>query len=101
NIDISTLYLRIGPSICKHCFEFGSDGSDPYNYFLENCISKNDHGLRNIDTRTMLIQQALEAGVNSEYINQDTRCTVEDLELCSRRRENIVGKNNYAWIEIT
>lgn len=97
DIDIQNVNFWIWPCICKNCFEFGRDWSDPCElgfpkkYIKYNTLQK----IWNIDTRKMLMDQLFDNGITVDQISCDERCTVEENQLVSRRRDGILWKNNY------
>lgn len=96
--NVSTMQVRVGPSISTPQFAFGADGTDPYTYFPSRSIYWDSNTWYTVDLRSIANHQLLEHGITQNYITRDDRCTYIDETLASRRRDAKSWYNNYFMI---
>lgn len=86
--DVESLEGHIGPSICKNCYPVGPDRVALVEAVAPTAIVKGDAGWA-IDVRTGVLEQLQVSGVTATY---DPRCTAEDPDLYSHRRDGVTGR---------
>lgn len=95
--DPADLIIHIGPCICEKCYDVGAELIDKFAVaFGENAASafftpRNTGNMKfNLDMKKAVRHTLLEAGADPKKITAENRCTLEDEELCSWRRQNPV-----------
>ena len=95
----NSLFVLMGPSIRKCCFEVGQDVATQ---FPQKFVIKNSNGNIAVDLHKTLESQFISRGVNSENIFDTKKCTCCSHEMFSYRRQGkksgrmiaIIGKSN-------
>lgn len=90
--------IAIGPCICADCYEVGEELKAEFsNDFSEDELSRifvNPHSDRyNLDLKKAICISLKKVGIKDENITDTGRCTKEDDELCSWRRDNPVMRS--------
>lgn len=102
----SELLAGIGPGICGDCYEVGDDVvRAAWDSGLGSHVSADaDMGRRRFDIAGALRAQLLDEGLGSEHIDTIGRCTFEDPDLPSYRRDHttfraaaVVALNKPTW----
>jgi YfiH family protein len=88
-IDSSEITAIVGPSICGECYEVSQDVFDEVSAKFPLAASQTREGGFALDLSRALIEQLLETGVQ---VLDDGRCTVEDKNLYSYRRDGVTGR---------
>lgn len=89
------LYVYVGPGACAKCYEVEDD---VYQQFDPIYFTKKNEVKWLFDNTAVVRDQLLEAGVKQENIEIDSRCTMEDPELFSARRDKLDTGRNVAVI---
>lgn len=92
------ILIAIGPCICADCYEVGAELREEFSNLYDQVeldeIFINRHGDKyNLDLKKAICISLKKVGVKSENIFDTGRCTKEDEELCSWRRDNPVMKS--------
>lgn len=88
-IDSSEITAIVGPSICGECYEVSQDVFDEVSAKFPLAASRTREGGFALDLSRALIEQLLETGVQ---VLDEGRCTVEDKNLYSYRRDGVTGR---------
>jgi len=90
--------VLLGPAVCGACYEVPPDLQEDVAVRLPGSASRTTKGTRGLDLRAGLWRQLADAGV--ARIGVDPRCTVEDRELYSYRRDGTTGRlAALTWID--
>ena len=96
--ELERIEVLLGPSVCGECYEVPADMQKDVEKHLPGSASKSRRGTPALDLRAGLWNQLASAGVGK--IGVDPRCTFEEKELYSHRRENPTGRlASVIWIE--
>ena len=88
----------LGPAICGACYEVPADMQAAVESRLPGSAVRTRRGTPGLDLRAGLARQLATLGV--ERIVADPRCTAEDPELYSHRRDGVTGRQaGVAWVE--
>jgi len=94
--DTSQITAVVGPSICGKCYEVSQDIYDDVSKSFPLAESKTRDGALALDLSRALIDQLESIGV--KVINEG-RCTVEDNNLYSYRRDGVTGRQvGVVWL---
>jgi YfiH family protein len=94
----STMVAVVGPMACGRCYEVPADMHDQAVEILPETRSTTRKGTTALDLRAGIVEQLRQAGV--QEIHHDARCTIEDPDLYSHRREAVTGRQaGYVWLE--
>ena len=94
--DTSQITAVVGPSICGKCYEVSQDIYDDVAKSFPLAESKTRDGALALDLSRALIDQLESIGV--KVINEG-RCTVEDNNLYSYRRDGVTGRQvGVVWL---
>ena len=86
----------VGPSICGHCYEVSKDVYDDVTRSFPLAESKTREGGFALDLSRALIDQLQSLGVK---VIDEGRCTVEDKNLYSFRRDGVTGRQvGVVWL---
>ena len=86
----------VGPSICGHCYEVSKDVYDDVTRSFPLAGSKTREGGFALDLSRALIDQLQSLGVK---VIDEGRCTVEDKNLYSYRRDGVTGRQvGVVWL---
>ena len=86
----------VGPSICGHCYEVSKDVYDDVTRSFPLAQSKTREGGFALDLSRALIDQLQSLGVK---VIDEGRCTVEDKNLYSYRRDGVTGRQvGVVWL---
>lgn len=87
------LVVYLNPAICGNCFEIapatGEPTADIKSAFDTKYIQKGRLGTDCLDHRAIVVDQLKDAGIRPENLEVDQRCSFEDTELHSDRREHL------------
>jgi YfiH family protein len=88
----------LGPAVCGACYEVPPDLQAAVESRLPGSAVRTRAGTTGLDLRAGLARQL--AGLGLDRIVTDPRCTAEDPELYSHRRDGVTGRQAaVAWIE--
>lgn len=82
--------VRLGPAVCGRCYEVPEDMRADVDARLPGSAAETSWGTPSLDLRRGLGHQLAAAGVGEVTI--DERCTMEDPELYSYRRDGLTGR---------
>jgi YfiH family protein len=85
----ANLYGYVGPGACGKCYEVRRD---VYEQFDPKYFKPKSAEQWYFDNQAVVIDQLLGAGVSQNHIEVDHRCTMEDPELFSARRDQTTGR---------
>ena len=92
----SDITAVVGPSICGHCYEVSQDIYDDVTKSFPLAASKTREGGFALDLSRALIDQLESLGVK---VIDEGRCTVEDKNLYSYRRDGVTGRQvGVVWL---
>jgi YfiH family protein len=92
------LVAVVGPMACGRCYEVPADMREAAAATLPETYSTTRTGGPALDLRAGIVAQLRQAGVKE--IHHDARCTIEDPDLYSYRREHRTGRQaGYVWLE--
>jgi YfiH family protein len=95
-IDPSEITAIVGPSICGRCYEVSQDVFDEVSGKFPLSASQTRDGGIALDLSRALIAQLQASGVQ---VLDDGRCTVEDGNLYSYRRDGVTGRQvGVVWL---
>lgn len=95
-IDPSEISAVVGPSICGQCYEVSRDVYDDVSVEFPLSASKTRDGGLALDLSRALIDQLQGHGV---MVVDEGRCTVEDENLFSYRRDGVTGRQvGVVWL---
>jgi YfiH family protein len=95
-IDPSEISALVGPSICGQCYEVSRDVYDDVSAKFPLSASKTRDGGLALDLSRALIDQLQGHGV---MVVDEGRCTVEDENLFSYRRDGVTGRQvGVVWL---
>jgi YfiH family protein len=80
----------LGPAVCGQCYEVPPDMQADVERHLPGSACRTRTGSSGLDLRAGLWRQLADAGV--ARIGVDPRCTVEDDQLYSHRRDGVTGR---------
>ena len=94
--DASEITAIVGPSICGRCYEVSQDVYDEVTRIFPLAASKARDGGFALDLSRALIDQLESIGVK---VADEGRCTVEDKNLYSYRRDGVAGRQvGVVWL---
>ena len=92
----SEITAVVGPSICGRCYEVSQDIYDDVSKTFPLAASKTQDGGFSLDLSRALIDQLQTIGVT---VIDEGRCTVEDSNLYSYRRDGVTGRQvGVVWL---
>lgn len=95
--DPGRMVAFIGPSACGLCYEVSAELRDEVAGVLPETHATTRQGTPALDVRAGIAAQLARAGVRD--VRQDARCTIEDPDLFSYRRERTTGRfAGYIWL---
>jgi YfiH family protein len=96
--ELERIEVLLGPAVCGECYEVPADMQRDVEKHLPGSASKSRKGTPALDLRAGLWNQLGSAGVGK--IGVDPRCTFEERDLFSHRREAPTGRlASVVWIE--
>ncbi|MDX8034401.1 peptidoglycan editing factor PgeF [Lentzea sp. BCCO 10_0856] len=96
--ELERIEVLLGPAVCGECYEVPVDMQRDVEKHLPGSASKSRKGTPALDLRAGLWNQLGSAGVGK--IGVDPRCTFEEKDLFSHRREAPTGRlASVVWIE--
>ncbi|MFD5824526.1 peptidoglycan editing factor PgeF [Lentzea sp. NPDC060358] len=96
--ELERIEVLLGPSVCGECYEVPADMQKDVEKHLPGSASKSRKGTPALDLRAGLWNQLAGAGVGK--IGVDPRCTFEEKDLFSHRREAPTGRlASVVWVE--
>jgi YfiH family protein len=91
------LRVTIGAAICGRCYEVPSGLCDAVEEMLPGSACRTSAGTAGLDLRAGVVRQLAGHGVTD--INCDPRCTAEDPDLYSFRRDGVTGRQaGLVWL---
>ena len=94
--DASDITAVVGPSICGHCYEVSQDVYEEVTRSFPLAASKTREGGSALDLSRALIDQLESLGAK---VIDEGRCTVEDKNLYSYRRDGVTGRQaGVVWL---
>jgi polyphenol oxidase len=88
----------LGPAVCGECYEVPAAARDEVEAALPGSAATTRAGTPGLDLRAGLARQL--AGLGVPRVVADPRCTAEDPELFSHRRDGVTGRQaGLVWIE--
>ena len=97
--DPKDILIGIGPCICVDCYEVSNELRDEFADMYDESdleeifVNPHEPDKYNLDLKKAIRISLIKAGVIKEHIFDTNRCTKEDEELCSWRRDNPVMKS--------
>jgi polyphenol oxidase len=96
--ELERIEVLLGPAVCGECYEVPADMQSDVEKHLPGSASKSRKGTPALDLRAGLWNQLASAGVGK--IGVDPRCTFEEKDLFSHRRQAPTGRlASVIWIE--
>ncbi|MEV6242043.1 peptidoglycan editing factor PgeF [Lentzea sp. NPDC051838] len=96
--ELERIEVLLGPAVCGECYEVPADMQKDVEKHLPGSASKSRKGTPALDLRAGLWNQLASAGVGK--IGVDPRCTFEEKDLFSHRRQAPTGRlASVIWIE--
>lgn len=96
--DPGHMIALIGPSACGLCYEVSAELRADVAAVLPETFSTTRQGTPALDVRAGIAAQLERAGVAD--IRHDDRCTIEDPDLYSYRRDHVTGRfAGYIWLD--
>ncbi|MGW6448075.1 peptidoglycan editing factor PgeF [Lentzea sp. NPDC055074] len=96
--ELERIEVLLGPSVCGECYEVPAEMQKDVEKHLPGSASKSRKGTPALDLRAGLWNQLGSAGVGK--IGVDPRCTFEEKDLFSHRRQAPTGRlASVIWIE--
>ncbi|MET9231671.1 peptidoglycan editing factor PgeF [Lentzea sp. NPDC003310] len=96
--ELERIEVLLGPSVCGECYEVPAEMQKDVEKHLPGSASKSRKGTPALDLRAGLWNQLASAGVGK--IGVDPRCTFEEKDLFSHRRQAPTGRlASVIWIE--
>ncbi len=96
--DVGAIEALLGPAACGLCYEVPAAMRDDVEAHLPGSACRTRRGTPSLDLRAGLWEQLSAAGV--ARIGADPRCTFEERELYSHRREGTTGRiAALTWVE--
>lgn len=96
--ELERIEVLLGPAVCGECYEVPADMQKDVEKHLPGSASKSRKGTPALDLRAGLWNQLASAGVGR--IGVDPRCTFEEKDLFSHRRQAPTGRlASVIWIE--
>lgn len=90
--------VLLGPSVCGECYEVPVDMARDVEAHLPGSLTRTRSGTTGLDLRAGLWRQLADAGVGK--IGVDPRCTAEERNLFSYRRDGTCGRiAALTWVE--
>ena len=90
--------MLLGPAICGRCYEVPAAMRDEVEAALPGSAAVTHRGTPGLDLRAGLARQLRGAGVAGVAV--DPRCTAEDPDLFSHRRDGTTGRQaGLIWID--
>ncbi|MFL6129789.1 MAG: peptidoglycan editing factor PgeF [Mycobacteriales bacterium] len=97
--DLGRSDALLGPAICGGCYEVPATMRDEVDAALPGSATTTRRGTPGLDLRTGLAGQL--AGLGVARVVVDSRCTAEDPELFSHRRDGVTGRQAaVTWLEV-
>jgi polyphenol oxidase len=98
--DPATSDALLGPAVCGACYEVPADMQAAVESRLPGSAVRTRAGTPGLDLRAGLSRQLTELGVAQVVV--DPRCTAEDRELFSHRRDGVTGRQaGVAWLPLS
>ncbi|MDX8048111.1 peptidoglycan editing factor PgeF [Lentzea sp. BCCO 10_0798] len=96
--ELERVEVLLGPSVCGDCYEVPAEMQKDVEKHLPGSAAKSRKGTPALDLRAGLWNQLASAGVGK--IGVDPRCTFEEKDLFSHRRQAPTGRlASVIWIE--
>ena len=96
--DLGATDALLGPAVCGACYEVPAAMRDEVEAALPGSATTTRRGTPGLDLRAGLARQLTGLGVARVVI--DSRCTAEDPELFSHRRDGVTGRQAaLSWLE--
>ena len=92
------LEVLVGPAVCGQCYEVPAAMRDDVEAALPGSASTTRTGTPGLDLRAGLVRRLADLGVTK--VGTDPRCTIEDPDLFSHRREGRCGRQAaITWLD--
>jgi polyphenol oxidase len=96
--DLAAADALLGPAVCGACYEVPAAMRDEVEAALPGSATTTRRGAPGLDLRAGLARQL--AGLGVDRVAVDPRCTAEDPELFSHRRDGTTGRQaGVTWLE--
>ena len=96
--DLAAADALLGPAVCGACYEVPAAMRDEVEAALPGSATTTGRGTPGLDLRAGLARQLADLGVARVVV--DPRCTAEDPELFSHRRDGTTGRQaGVTWLE--
>jgi YfiH family protein len=93
----ASIVAEVGPAICGRCYEVPAAMQDEVCEKVPAARSTTRQGTRGLDLRAGVVAQLREAGVATIHVSP--RCTAENADLFSYRRDGVTGRfAGLAWL---
>lgn len=96
SVNLDNVYVYIGPSACKDCYEFGDE---VYELFATKYIAVKDWK-KYLDTAWVVMDQILAAGVAKKNIERQNSCTICNNGFFSYRKSGATNRLMFGVIGI-
>lgn len=94
----STMQVLMGPAAAGRNYEVPEEMARDVEKHLPGSLTRTTKGTWGIDVRAGLVRQLMELGITA--IESDPRCTIEDTEFFSYRRDGVTGRQaGVIWLE--
>lgn len=94
----STMQVLMGPAASGRNYEVPEEMARDVEKHLPGSLTRTAKGTWGVDVRAGLVRQLMELGITA--IESDPRCTIEDQDFFSYRREGVTGRQaGVIWLE--
>ena len=94
----STMQVLMGPAASGRNYEVPEEMARDVEKHLPGSLTRTAKGTWGVDVRAGLVRQLMELGITA--IESDPRCTIEDPDFFSYRREGVTGRQaGVIWLE--
>lgn len=94
----STMQVLMGPAASGRNYEVPEEMARDVEKHLPGSLTRTAKGTWGVDVRAGLVRQLMELGITA--IASDPRCTIEDPDFFSYRREGVTGRQaGVIWLE--
>jgi len=95
--SVGNIYVLLGPSICKHCFEVGGEVADQFDV---NCVVAGENEKYFADLHAQVRLQLLKYKISESNIHLSNICTFENQDCCSYRRDGENARRMYSFMGV-
>lgn len=94
----STMQVLMGPAASGRNYEVPEEMARDVEKHLPGSMTRTTKGTWGVDVRAGLVRQLMELGITA--IESDPRCTIEDTDFFSYRRDGVTGRQaGVIWLE--